>query len=231
MSFSDDPYVGAALVAVLIMSLALHELAHALVASWCGDNTARDLGRITLNPLKHMDPFLTVILPVTTFYVLPKLFGTPPLMFGGAKPVPVVPDNLRSPHRDMMWVALAGPATNLALAFGSLMALKAGLTWGGLGPKDFLLGVLQGSVALNILLTIFNMLPVPPLDGSRVVSYILPDPVRRAYSTLRFVGIPLLLMAMFFVDGGQELVRGWMSALYDGVAGVVEWIFDTLRGT
>ena len=116
--------VGAALVAILIFALALHEAAHAAVANWCGDDTAKRLGRVTLNPIKSIDPVLTILLPGLLFFVLPALLGTPPLMFGGAKPVPVNVGRLRSPYRDMMWVALAGPATNLILALLSMALLK-----------------------------------------------------------------------------------------------------------
>ncbi|MEM9380462.1 MAG: site-2 protease family protein [Planctomycetota bacterium] len=225
----DQIIVGAALVAILIFSLGLHEMAHAAVAYRCGDDTAKRLGRITPNPIKHIDPFLTVILPALLYFVLPRILGTPPLMFGGAKPVPVVPMNLRHPYRDMMWVALAGPATNFVLAFLSLLALKASLTWFDVAPRDVVAQILVGSAKFNLLLTVFNLLPIPPLDGSRVLTYVLPSRLREPYMSLSFIGIPLVFALVFFVPGGQETLFRWLDALYHWMGSGVEGLFSLVR--
>ena len=222
--------VGAALVAILIFALALHEAAHAAVANWCGDDTAKRLGRVTLNPIKSIDPVLTILLPGMLFFVLPAVLGTPPLMFGGAKPVPVNMGRLRHPYRDMMWVALAGPVTNLILAFLAMVALKSLLVAGALGPQDMGAKILIGAVQFNILLTVFNMIPIPPLDGSRVLTFLLPDRLRVPFNALTPLGIPILFALLFFVPGGQDALLGGMGALYDWLAGAVEGIFSLLGG-
>ena len=224
----ENIIVGVSLVAILIFALALHEAAHAAVADWCGDDTAKRLGRVTLNPIKSIDPVLTILLPGLLFFVLPALLGTPPLMFGGAKPVPVNVGRLRSPYRDMMWVALAGPATNLILALLSMALLKGLLVWAVVGPGDIGAQVLIGSVQFNILVTVFNMIPIPPLDGSRVLTFLLPDRLRGPVNSLTPLGIPLVFALLFFVPGGQEALLRWMGALYDWLAGVVETIFSLL---
>jgi Zn-dependent protease len=222
--------VGAALVAILILALALHEAAHAAVANWCGDDTAKRLGRVTLNPIKSIDPVLTILLPGMLFFVLPAVLGTPPLMFGGAKPVPVNMGRLRHPYRDMMWVALAGPATNLVLAFLAMVALKGLLVAGVLGTYDVGTKILVGAVQFNILLTVFNMIPIPPLDGSRVLTFLLPDRLRVPFNKLTPLGIPILFALLFFVPGGQDALLGGMGALYDWLAGAVEGIFSLFGG-
>ncbi|MEM6671262.1 MAG: site-2 protease family protein [Planctomycetota bacterium] len=222
---SETFLLGAALVAILVFALALHEAAHALVAHWCGDDTAKDLGRITLNPIKSIDPFLTIILPALLFFVLPRVLGTPPLIFGGAKPVPVVPSNLRHPYRDMMWVALAGPATNFVLAAASMVLLKGLLVADVVEPDDLGAKILRGSVQFNVLLTVFNMIPIPPLDGSRVMTYALPGPLRSVYLALTPLGVPLLIALLFFVPGGQDVLFDWMGRVYDWMAGAVEGLF------
>lgn len=194
-------------VAILIMSLAIHEVAHAWVALRCGDTTARDLGRITLNPLPHIDPVMTVLLPALL------IFSGSPFLFGGAKPVPVYPPRLRNPLRDMMLVALAGPVSNflIALVLGVLWTLALGL---GLQTEDTkLMVILQFSVYFNLLLAAFNMIPVPPLDGSRVMAWILPRGIREPYVQLERFG--MLLVLILLISGvARQFIRDTIEVLY-----------------
>ena len=194
----DMPPVGVALViAILVISLGIHEAAHAWVADKCGDSTARDLGRITLNPMAHIDPIMTIVLPTI-------LFMTTGFVFGGAKPVPVVFHNLRSPLRDMALVALAGPISNILI--GIVLALSVKLTDElGIWSRDALgTQVLQFGVYLNLLLAAFNMIPIPPLDGSRVMAWLLPSSLRSSYVALERFGLIIVILL---------ISQGWLSWL------------------
>src|SRR5262252_2751467 len=152
----------------VVLGITLHEAAHGYVALHFGDTTARDAGRVTLNPLKHVDPFGTIILPILLLW---SSGGS--LAFGYAKPVPVKFGELRNPRWHMIWVAIAGPAMNLLLAIASVLLLRLALSLGGVlaaggAGSEFLLNLLVRSAQLNVILAIFNMLPLPPLDGSKV---------------------------------------------------------------
>lgn len=180
-----------------ILAITFHEAAHGWVASKLGDDTARRLGRVTFNPIAHVDPFGTVILPALLYF-------TTGFLFGWAKPVPVAFGRLRNPRRDMVLVALAGPVTNILLAFASAWLLR----WVHLLPDPLALWAgtsLQISVVINLVLAIFNMLPLPPLDGGRVAVGILPRPLAiplarlERYGLLVLIGV-LVLMPMI---GGQ----------------------------
>ena len=154
----------------LLLGITLHEAAHGWAAKRFGDNTAFMLGRITLNPLKHIDPIGTVIMPIALWVLSGRTFT-----FGYAKPVPVNFNQLRNPKRDMVWVAFAGPAVNLIQAFIwgaiALIASGAGLT-GSMG--QFVYGMCQAGLWINVLLFVFNLLPLPPLDGGRIAVGLLP---------------------------------------------------------
>ncbi len=181
-------------IAILIISLGIHEAAHGWVALKCGDTTARDMGRITLDPFAHIDPFMTIILPILMFLTM----GVP---FGGAKPVPVVFSRLRHGHRDMALVALAGPVSNVLLAI--LFAAIFQLTCTGQDPlwgsQTLAYQVLNLATILNLLLAAFNMIPVPPLDGSRVMTFILPEgPIRRSYQELERFGLLIIIVLVMF---------------------------------
>jgi Zn-dependent protease len=178
------------LFVILFGSLSFHEAAHAWSANRLGDSTARQLGRLTLNPLAHIDLMGTVLFPLMLY-----MSGLP--VFGWAKPVPVNVRKLGHPRRDFAMVALAGPVSNLVLAFvaASLLSLVYGST-GAVGihsPEDFLTWV----ILVNVLLAVFNMIPVPPLDGGNVLAGFVPEPVARLIDAVRPWGFVVLLGLMF----------------------------------
>jgi Zn-dependent protease len=208
---SFDPLTVLYFVATLVPAIVLHELAHGIVADRMGDTTPRAMGRLTLNPVKHADPFGTVILP--GLLLLPYLFGRGGAVFGYAKPMPVNPTNLRSPDRQMMTIALVGPLTNFVLAvFGALVFRFLGPT-GGL-IADFLLIW----ITLNVILAVFNLLPIPPLDGSKVVARFLPPRAREVYRSLEAYGALFMLLIFFLLPGVifgivSPVVRGLLRLL------------------
>ncbi len=189
-----DPFQLFASLAVLLFSLTVHEAAHAWSAFRLGDDTARRLGRISLNPLVHIDPIGTVLLPLVA-----TLTGAP--LIGWAKPVPVDTRRLGQPRRDFMLVAAAGPASNLLLAVASAVALRlligAGPGGEGLDVSGPLLGLAAVGLQVNLLLALFNMIPVPPLDGGNVVGGLLSGAWRQRYEALRPYGVFILYGLMF----------------------------------
>ena len=173
----------------VIIAITFHEAAHGYVALHFGDSTAKDAGRVTLNPLKHVDPFGTILLPAVLYF-------TAGFLFGYAKPVPVKFGQLRNPRWDMIWVAIAGPAMNIALAIVSAILLRIVITQ-GLTENSPVVQVLVSSVQLNAILAVFNMLPMPPLDGSKVVAPFLPISLARPYLALEGLGMIILLLLIF----------------------------------
>jgi Zn-dependent protease len=170
----------------LVIAITFHEAAHGFVAHRLGDNTAYDLGRVSFNPLRHIDPFGTLMMPAIL------LMSHSPFLFGYAKPVPVNFRALRSPRIDMVWVALAGPATNIALA---LFAAAAFHVVDYLPPNaaQWVSDNLKNAVVINVILTIFNMLPIPPLDGGRVAVGLLPKALALPLSRLEPFGMLILI--------------------------------------
>lgn len=204
---------GLSIVALpILLAITFHEAAHGFVADRKGDPTAKYLGRLTLNPLAHIDPFGTVLLPLL-LYVGPLLMtGQPGFVFGYAKPVPVNFMNLRRPKADMVWVAAAGPLTNLALAVASgalLHGLAAisdgqGAGLGGAGDSGFRIAepiaqMLAYGVFINVALMLFNLLPIPPLDGGRVLVGLLPAGASNWVANLEPYGM-FIVIALVFLD-------------------------------
>lgn len=194
-------------LAILIFSAILHEVAHGFVADRLGDPTARLMGRLTLNPKSHIDPFMSILLPLFLM-----LSGSP-IIFGAAKPVPVDPFNLQDGRKDMALVALSGPLTNLLIAIVASILLK-------IIPPDFLLvqTLLTMIRFYNVLLAIFNLLPIPPLDGSKVFSLLLPEEHARAYLSLSSIGFFIIFFLLAFPIGGLSLgsfISNLMSVALD----------------
>lgn len=188
--------------AVLLFSLTVHEMAHAWTADRLGDSTARLLGRVSLNPLMHADPIGTVLFPLVAL-----ITGAP--IIGWAKPVPVLTRNLRHPRRDYVLVAAAGPASNLVLAFLSATVLAA-LTVspqiaGEANVSVPVARILSSLIRLNVLLAVFNMIPIPPLDGGNVLAGLLPRSLGALFDNLRPYGF-ILLYALILTGGFNAIV-------------------------
>lgn len=186
---------------VLIYSAILHEIAHGYVAERLGDPTARLLGRLTLNPLPHADAFLTVILPLLLI-----LSGSS-IIFGGAKPVPVDPYNLKEGRKDIALVSLAGPATNLLLVLLGTLLLKLLGGYSATGLMEIVITILHLIIRVNLSLAIFNLLPIPPLDGSKIFALLLPERLANSYLSLGSFGTFLLLILLLFPIGGFSLIN------------------------
>lgn len=187
-----DPVVFTGSAALIVVSITTHEASHGFVADRLGDPTAREAGRLTLNPIPHIDPFFTVLLPL---FLL--LTGTG-IIFGGARPVPVDVSRLRNPRRDWALVGAAGPLSNVAIAFGVALILALLTHAGIVAPGSRLATILAVGIFANVLLAIFNLLPIPPLDGSRVVQYVLSGPLLAAYQRLESVGLIMLVVLVLF---------------------------------
>ncbi len=204
-----DPLTIAAVVAIIVFSLGVHEAAHAWSAYRLGDPTAYRMGRMTINPLPHIDLFWTILLPIMLLVATNGSF-----VFGGAKPVPVDIRNLRNPHRDMALVAAAGPISNLVQAVlwaGLLSVLLHTEMWAAdsKGVEIIILGIWG-----NIVLAVFNMVPVPPLDGSRVVAVLLGPEARNRYlagSRFALIGLVLALQ----IPTVREVIFGPVYPLFE----------------
>ena len=217
----------------LMMAVVLHEYAHGWVANYYGDGTAREHGRLTLNPLVHIDRFGTIIVPLLCL-LMPGGF-----LFGWAKPVPVTPGRLRNPRRDMALVAAAGPAMNFVLAILSGVLLSVLLTidptlqehWppqAGVAPRTDLLGMLLlplvamalFSIIINTLLFAFNLLPIPPLDGGRILLSSLPLKPALLLSRLEPYGM-LVILGLLFFDSRIHVVSGFIGTIFQFMTGSI----------
>jgi Zn-dependent protease len=189
---------------VLIFSLSVHEAAHAWSASQLGDDTAKRLGRVTLNPIAHTDPIGTLLLPL-----IAKLSGAP--LIGWAKPTPVNTRNLRQPRRDHILVTAAGPASNLLIAFAAAAVMRAGISGG-----DWLGLLVFEALTLNVLLAVFNMVPIPPLDGGQILMALLPPRVAvqlgflYQYGFLILMGLLISGVLWYVIGPPYYLILSWL---------------------
>ena len=172
-------------VVPVLLGITVHEVAHGFIARKLGDNTAFMLGRLTLNPLKHVDPVGTILIP-GMLLLLQAGF-----IFGYARPVPINWKNLRQPKRDMALVAVAGPVANLLMAFGWALLLRLGVSLGDSGLALVYMGV--AGISINAILMILNLLPLPPLDGGRVLTGLLPGPIAYKFSRIEPYGFFILI--------------------------------------
>lgn len=201
---------GLIILAILIFSAILHEVAHGFVADHLGDPTARLAGRLTLDPRKHIDPIMSIALPLLLI-----LSGSP-VIFGAAKPVPIDPFNLKEGQKDVALVSLAGPLTNIILAIAATFIFKiffANYSFyelvylqSAIGSfSDFLVYIFAFSIHLNLLLAIFNLIPIPPLDGSKVFALLLPKELAFLYLSLSSIGMFIIFFLLLFPIGGLSL--------------------------
>jgi Zn-dependent protease len=215
---------------VLLFSMIAHEYAHGYAALKQGDPTAYQLGRLTWNPIKHIDPFLTILMPVLTFY-----WSKGTLIFGGAKPVPVVPRNYRNFKRGDIIVSLAGVGANAVIAVGCVViAVAVGALGRGApataGVFGYVQDMLRFGILINLVLIMFNLLPVPPLDGSHVMKYLLPPAWAMHYQRIGAYGLLILILLLSFAPA---VIMTWMAPvrLLMGLAARVIAPFDLREPT
>jgi Zn-dependent protease len=185
-------YLASTWVLPVLLAITLHEAAHGFVAHHFGDDTAWQLGRVSLNPLRHIDPFGTLFLPALL------LLTHAPFLFGYAKPVPVKFGQLRNPRRDMIWVAAAGPVMNLALATAAALLLHT-VDVLPLGIAQWVLRNLVNAIGINVILAVFNLIPLPPLDGGQVAVGILPNVLAAPLARLAPYGMWIVIGALFLL--------------------------------
>ena len=203
----------------VVFAITLHEAAHGYVAKLFGDQTAWMLGRVTANPIKHIDPVGTILVPAVLLLTA-KLFGGPLLVFGWAKPVPVNFGNLRNPKRDMFWVAGAGPAANFAMAFAWGILLKV-VSSDGSFASNGLAEMAGAGIQVNLMLMALNLLPILPLDGGRIAVSLLPHSLAAGYARLEPYGFMVVVLL---------LATGVLGSLMRPILAVAETILTALLG-
>lgn len=201
---------------VFIFAVVAHEVSHGFAAERLGDPTARNMGRLTMNPLKHIDPLGSIILPA--LMLVPVFFGGPPIIFGWAKPVPYDPRNFKKPKIDTGLVAAAGPITNIGIAvvFALLIRFLANLSFAGL---PIMLDLLYLVVYINLLLALFNLLPIPPLDGSKVLFAVLPNSVALGDFMLKLEQYGMVILLILLFSGALNFISiliRWMAGILVG---------------
>jgi len=202
----------------MLFAITVHEAAHGYAARHFGDNTAWKMGRITLNPMSHIDPMGTIVMPLLLYFATGGAF-----MFGYAKPVPVRFGNLRNPKRDMIWVALAGPASNLAMAL--LWGIAAILLRAMGVSEQFLLGMCGAGVTVNVGLFVLNLFPLPPLDGGRILVGLLPYSQAAMVARVEPFGF-FIVMALIVTHVLDYL---WMAPVVNLTYGLLNLVFVPLR--
>ncbi len=192
---------------LLILAMSVHEFSHGWVAYKLGDNTARYSGRLTLNPLAHIDPIWTVLIPLTLFLTSGGRF-----IFGAAKPVPINYWALKNPKRDMLWIGLSGPLANFIFAF--LLSILRRVI-----PAPLIVSYLLGNLILiNIVLGVFNLIPIPPLDGSRILAGLLPEPLASRYAAIEPMGF--IIIIIFLATGMFDFIVWPLVRIIAGFMGV-----------
>lgn len=176
----------------LVVAITLHEAAHGYVASWLGDQTARRMGRLSLNPIRHIDPVGTLLIPGVLFLL------NAPFLFGWAKPVPVDYRNLRNPRKDMAWIALAGPSINMLIALVSSLLIYVTFLVPDPVGRTFT-DILVYSILINCVIAVINFLPIPPLDGGRILVGVLPERMAWRVARLEAYGFPILITLIFLL--------------------------------
>ncbi|MDD5241867.1 MAG: site-2 protease family protein [Sulfuricella sp.] len=197
----------------VVFAITLHEAMHGYVAKYFGDTTAYMLGRVSLNPLRHIDPIGTILIPLLTLF-----FGG--ILFGWAKPVPVNFSQLRNPKKDMLWVALAGPASNLAMAlcWALVMKIASIMPDSALSLPMALMG--RAGITINAVLMVLNLLPLPPLDGGRIAVSLLPNRLAYRYAMMEPYGMILLVVLLF-----SGVLGAIMWPLIDGTMTLISLLF------
>ena len=196
---------------IVVFSVIFHELAHGVVAYWLGDHTAKEAGRLTFNPIKHIDPYMSILVPVILYILKAPVFG-------GAKPVPINYHNLKGREWGMALVAIAGPLTNFLLALISfLIGHFSGIIYGSGGELPAF--IFTELVFVNLGFMIFNLIPIPPLDGSRVLYAISPDPIRDFLKTVESYGVILVYILILLFS------EVFSSIMVNGTNGILQFFY------
>lgn len=212
-----------------IIAITLHEAAHGYAALAMGDDTAKQQGRLSLNPLRHVDDVGTLILPGILILTQVLTIGRIAFLFGWAKPVPVSPWRFRDPRRGMMVVAAAGPAMNFFLAWIGALCLHGSVLVDG-QPGQLVDSFLQFFILSNLVLGLFNLLPIPPLDGGRIVVGLLPERAAMAYANMERAGILIVLAVVFLLPLGLAQVGINWNPVGNALERIIPWAFEVVYG-
>jgi Zn-dependent protease len=214
-------YTASVWIIPVVIAITFHEVAHGWVADKLGDDTARRMGRVNFNPLRHVDRFGTIILPGLLILL------SAPFVFGYAKPVPVNFGRLNNPMRDMIWVALAGPAMNILLAIGAAILFHTTL-WFPFWFGEWLADTLRNMLLINVVLAVFNMLPLPPLDGGRVLTGLLPRSLAYRFARIERFGM-LILIGLLFILPMVGSMLGMHLNIFASIMGPpVSFVYDAI---
>ncbi|SFH94515.1 Zn-dependent protease (includes SpoIVFB) [Collimonas sp. OK307] len=202
----------------VLFAITLHEAAHAYAAKYFGDSTAYMMGRMSLNPIKHVDPFGTILIPILLYFSTGGAF-----LFGYAKPVPINFGQLRKPKRDMAWVALAGPAANFVMALIWLLVLIGLKVSGQQGEQDFFVLMARAGILTNLVMFAFNLFPIPPLDGGRILTSLLPNKYAYKFAQIEPYGF-FIVMALVLL----KVLYFWMTPVMTIASSALQLIVSPL---